>query len=70
MPDRATFETLARRDDVPGQIGAEEMKFLVLGVDTPQPELFFLNTNTHSYHFKFASEALQLGISLTEFNTI
>jgi len=69
VPDRATFETLARRDDVPGQIGAEEMKFLVLGVDAPQPALFFLNTNTYSYHFKFASEAVHIGISLAEFNT-
>ena len=45
MPDRATFETLARPDDVPGQLGAEEMKFLIIGVDTDAPELYFLNTN-------------------------
>ena len=68
VPDRATFQTLARRDDVPGQIGAEEMKFLLLGVDAPQPELYFLNTNTYSYHYEFASEALQIGISPAEFN--
>ena len=37
IPDRATFEMLARRDDVPGQLGAEELKFLMLGVDGPAP---------------------------------
>ena len=47
VPDRATFETLARRDDVPGAIGAREMKFLMIGVDGADPELYFLNTNTH-----------------------
>jgi len=34
VPDRATFETLAHRDDVPGQLAAEEVKLLILGVDT------------------------------------
>ena len=55
MPDRATFETLARADDVPGQLGAEEMKILIIGVDTDAPELYFLNTKTFQYHYDFAT---------------
>ncbi|MDQ3677500.1 MAG: hypothetical protein M3401_11975, partial [Actinomycetota bacterium] len=68
VPDRATFEILARRDDVPGQIAAEEMKLLILGVDGPDPQLYFLNTQTYAYHYAFASDALQIGISLAQFN--
>ena len=62
VPDRATFETLARRDDVPGALGAREMKFLMIGVDGPAPELYFLNTVTHPFHYDFASEALDIGL--------
>ncbi len=68
VPDRATFETLARRDDVPGALGAREMKFLMIGVDGPAPELYFLNTVTHPFHFDFASEALDIGLTLGQFN--
>jgi len=70
VPDRATFEKLARRDDVPGQIGAEEMKLLILGVDGPRPQLYFLNTNTFIYHYAFATEALGVDIPLERFNAI
>ncbi len=70
VADRATFETLARSDDVPGQLGAEEMKILIIGVDTPAPELYFLNTKAFAFHFDFASEALEIGIGLGEFNSI
>ena len=72
VPDRATFERLARRDDVPGQIGAEELKFLILGVGgpRPRPQLYFLNTNTYAYHYAFASEALDIGVPLARFNAI
>src|SRR5215207_7693190 len=58
VPDRATFETLARRDDVPGQLAAPEMKLLILGVDSPAPQLYFLNTNAFQYHYDFATRAL------------
>src|SRR5919112_5921684 len=68
VADRATFETLARSDDVPGQLGAEEMKILIIGVDTPAPELYFLNTKAFQYHYDFASEALEIEQSLGEFN--
>jgi hypothetical protein len=67
--DRALFETLARSDDVPGQLGAEEMKILILGVDTPAPELYFLNTKAFQYHYDFATQALGVKESVAEFNS-
>ena len=70
IPDRATFETLARRDDVPGQLAAEECKFLVVGVDTGEPQLYFLNTNTFAFHYDFATRALGVAQSLAQFNAI
>ncbi len=70
VPDRATFEALARRDDVPGQLGAEECKLLVVGVDTPDPRLYLINTQTFSYHWDFATQALGSGLSLEAFNAI
>ena len=68
VPDRPTFEALARRDDVPGALAAREMKILIIGVDTPAPALYFLNTNTFPFHYDFADQALHIGIGLAEFN--
>ena len=68
VPDRATFEQLARRDDVPGALGAREVKFLMLGVDGSGARLYFANTNTYSYHYDFATGALGVDLPLGEFN--
>jgi hypothetical protein len=70
VPDRATFEILARRDDVPGQLGAPEMKILILAVDTSAPQLYFVNTNAFEYHHDFATRGLGLQIGLEDFNAI
>ena len=70
IPDRATFELLARRDDVPGQLGAEECKLLILGVDTASPQLYFLNTKNFQYHWVFATDGLGLEISNRDFNAV
>jgi pyruvate,water dikinase len=70
VPDRTTFEKFARRDDVPGQLAAEECKLLILGVDTPSPLLYFLNTNEFAFHYDFATRALGLRIPLAQFNAI
>ena len=70
IPDRATFELLARRDDVPGQLAAEECKLLILGVDTAAPQLYFLNTKTFAFHWDFATQGLGLQISNRDFNAI
>ena len=58
IPDRATFELLAHRDDFPGAVGVREVKFLVQGVDSPHPSLYFLNTKTRRYHYDFARSVL------------
>jgi len=68
VPERAVFETLARRDDVPGALGVREVKLLMLGVDGDAPQLYFLNTTRYVYHYDFAVEALGLTLSLREFN--
>jgi hypothetical protein len=70
VPDRATFERLAHRDDVPGQLGAEECKLLIVGVDTPGPQLYFVNTNAFSYHYDFATGALGIRMPLAQFNAV
>ncbi len=67
--DRTMFEMLARSDDVPGQLAAEEMKILIMGVDTPAPELYFLNTQAFPFHYFFARDALGVTLSVAEFNS-
>lgn len=66
-PDRATFDLLAHRDDVPGASGVREVKFLVLGLHDAQPQLWLVNTNTYEDHYGFAAEALGVTQSWDEF---
>ncbi len=61
---------LSRSDDVPGQLGAEEMKILIIGVDTDAPELYFLNTKAFEFHYFFARDALEIRQSNGEFNLV
>ncbi|MFP5361641.1 MAG: PEP/pyruvate-binding domain-containing protein [Thermoleophilia bacterium] len=70
IPDRTTFDLLARRDDVPGQLAAEECKLLILGVDTERPQLYFLNTNEFAFHYDFATRGLGLELTLPQFNAV
>jgi len=58
LPDRATYELLAHRDDFPGAVGVREVKFLISDVDGPHPLLHFLNTRTRRYHWDFARSVL------------
>jgi pyruvate, water dikinase len=68
IPDRATFEQLASRDDVPGALGVREVKFLISQVDTTQPIVYFLNTQNFQFHYLFARDGLGLTLSNQEFN--
>jgi pyruvate, water dikinase len=68
IPDRATFEQLASRDDVPGALGVREVKFLIAQVDTDQPIVYFLNTQNFQFHYIFAREGLGITLSNQEFN--
>jgi pyruvate, water dikinase len=68
VPDRPTFDLLAKRSDLPGVAGARELKFLVTGVDTPYPVLYFMNTVEFEFHDAFAIAGLGWNISLAEYN--
>ncbi len=68
IPDRATFEALSSRDDVPGALGVREVKFLITGLDSEMPEIYFINTKTHQYHYYFARDILGVQLSHAEFN--
>ena len=70
VPDRGVFEVLSHRDDVPGALGVREVKYLVAGVDSGAPQVFFLNTNKHRFHYGFAREVLNVPLSLSEFNSV
>ena len=58
IPSRSEYERLARRDDVPGARDVREVKFLIFGIDTNYPSLYFFQTNHHIYHFYFARDVL------------
>lgn len=68
IADRAMFEALAKRDDVPGALGVREVKFVITGVDTPAPEIYFINTNTHQLHYYFMQNVLGMTLSRADFN--
>jgi pyruvate,water dikinase len=57
IPDRAGYEFLSHRDNFPGALDIREVKFVIFGVDTDSPELYFVDSNTHTYHWRF-SEAV------------
>ena len=65
IPDRATFEFLARRDDVPGAQNVREVKFVMFGVDTDNPTIHFFNTNRHLFHFYFSRDVLRYTAGMT-----
>ena len=54
LPDRNTFETLAE--------AGRYVKFAVFGPDTDRPRIYFINTNTHTYHGGFQQALTALGI--------
>ncbi|MBK8251413.1 MAG: hypothetical protein IPK82_01935 [Polyangiaceae bacterium] len=62
------FLALAVRDDVPGAPRVQTVKFLMTGVSGKSPKLYLIQTNTFSYHYDFAKEALKMPLSLNEFN--
>lgn len=68
LRSRAMYEQYAHRDNFPGAPDVREVKFLITGVDTPSPCLYFLNTNKHQYHYYFAQAVLGYTKDLTTFN--
>jgi pyruvate, water dikinase len=67
VPNREAFDTLARRSDLPGMLGVRELKFLVAGVDTAYPVIYFMNTANHEFHDEFAISGLGWNITLQEY---
>ena len=70
IDDRAQFEHLARHDIVPGGIGAREVKFVISKVNKSAPQLYFMNTNTHEYHYEFATLVLNVRATNDAFNRV
>lgn len=68
IPDRATFDFYSDRNNFPGAMQAPEVKFVIAGVDTPNPHLYFMNTKNHPYHYYFVVECLGWQIDLETFN--
>lgn len=68
LTSRAMYEQYAHRDNFPGAPDVREVKFLITGVDTNSPRLYFLNTNKHIYHYYFAQSVLGYTGSLNVFN--
>lgn len=62
------FNALARRDDVPGAPQVRAVKFLMTGVDGPNPKLHLMNTQKVDYHYDFAKKGLGMNVSLEDFN--
>ncbi|SEW24758.1 Pyruvate phosphate dikinase, PEP/pyruvate binding domain [Cognatiyoonia koreensis] len=70
IPDRATFDAFAVRDDVPGALGVRELKFVITDVGTDDMRLVFMNSNKHPLHYHFVTDVLGYDLSTAEFNRI
>jgi hypothetical protein len=68
IPDRATFDFYSDRNNFPGAMQVPEVKFVITGVDTPTPHLYFQNTRNFSYHYDFVVDCLGWTIDLDTFN--
>ncbi|MDB6135577.1 MAG: ppsA [Verrucomicrobiales bacterium] len=68
LRSREMYEQYAHRDNFPGAPDVREVKFLITGVDTASPKLYFLNTNKHIYHYYFAQAVLGYSKDLGTFN--
>ena len=59
IPDRETFETLSYQDNLDDR---EYVKFVLTGLDSDRPGIYFMNTNTHQAHETFLDlVGLELG---------
>jgi len=68
VPTRALFDSISHRDNFPGAPDVREVKFLIMGANTAQPALYFLNASRHQYHYYFAQGVLGYTGSLNTFN--
>lgn len=70
LPDRASFDGFAAREDVPGLLGLREVKFIITEPQSAAPRLYFMNTNVTSLHFNFARVHLGYGGDTAAFNRV
>lgn len=70
IADEAAFDALSHLDDVPGALGVREVKFLITGVNTEEPQTYFLNTKNQKYHYFFARDVLGVPLSNGAFNAV
>ncbi len=68
IEDRAAFEFFANRENFPGAMQAQEVKFFIAGVDTATPQLYFQNSRTYAYHYDFATDCLGWTMDLATFS--
>jgi len=69
IASREAFEFFAERNNFPGAMQVLEVKFLITGVDTDDPQLYLMNTKNQPYHYYFARDCLGWTISLYTFNS-
>ncbi len=69
VPDSATYQSLAHRDNFPGAANVQEVKFLVYDVHTGSSDLYFVNSNRYQYHYYFTRDAVGLYNSNSLFNS-
>lgn len=68
IPDRATFDSYSDRNNFPGAMQTPEVKFTITGVDTANPQLYFMNTKNYPYHYDFVVQCLGWSIDLATFD--
>ena len=66
---RNDFDLLAARGEPQGKLLMSEVKFLITDVQTDAPRLYFLNSSSYKYHWKFFSNALEWNMDLYSFNS-
>ena len=59
LPDRAAFDALATTSAVSGSLGVQELKFVLVDLDTSHPLLFFINAVATPLHYQFTREVLK-----------
>ncbi|NOQ16606.1 MAG: hypothetical protein GQ581_06065, partial [Methyloprofundus sp.] len=59
LPSRTEFDNLAAIADVAGATAIRELKFVLVGMDTANPVLYFMNSKATPLHYDFVRDVLQ-----------
>jgi hypothetical protein len=66
--DRETFQLLSSTATLPGGGTVEEVKFIITGIRSGSPDIYFQNTENYNSHYQFYVDALGHVIPLYDFN--